>query len=93
MKVCWNITSRCNKNCKYCFKFNKKDLSLEENKKILENLVERKVTRIAWTGGEPYLYEDLKELLKLSKQHNILNDLHIQCFLLNFHHLKELHWY
>ena len=89
MKVCWNITSRCNKNCKYCFKFNKKDLSLEENKKILENLAEHKVTRIAWTGGEPYLYENLKELLKISKQHNILNFVNTNATLLNEENLKE----
>lgn len=89
MKVCWNITSRCNKNCKYCFKFTKKELSLEKNKKILKNLVERKVERIAWTGGEPYLYEDLKELLKLSKENNIINYVNTNATLLNKDNLKE----
>lgn len=89
MKVCWNITSRCNKNCKYCFKFNRKDLSLEENKKILQNLVNRKVKRIAWTGGEPYLYPDLKELLKLSKENNIINYVNTNGTLLNDDNLKE----
>lgn len=89
MKVCWNITSKCNKNCKYCFKFNKEDLSLEENKKILESLAKRKVKRIAWTGGEPYLYKDLKELLKLSKEKNIINHVNTNATLLNEENLKE----
>ncbi len=89
MKVCWNITSRCNKNCQYCFKFNKEDLSLEENKKILNSLIERDVERIAWSGGEPYLYKDLKELLKISKEHNILNYVNTNATLLNADNLKE----
>lgn len=89
MKVCWNITSKCNKNCKYCFKFNKEDLSLEDNKKILKSLIDRKVERIAWTGGEPFLYKDLKELLKLSKENNIINHVNTNASLLNEENLKE----
>lgn len=89
MKVCWNITSKCNKNCQYCFKFNKEDLSLEENKKILNSLVEKNVEKISWTGGEPYLYKDLRELLKLSKEKNIINHVNTNATLLNEDNLKE----
>ena len=35
MKVCWNITSKCNRNCKYCFKFNKDDLQHIKNTNIM----------------------------------------------------------
>lgn len=89
MKVCWNITSKCNKNCKYCFKFDKKELSLEENKKILDNLIKRNVTSIGWSGGEPFLYKDLKELLKISKENNIVNHVNTNATLLNENNLKE----
>lgn len=89
MKVCWNITSRCNKNCKYCFKFNQKELSLEENKKILENLTKRGITNIGWSGGEPFLYPDLKELLKLSKEKGFINHVNTNATLLNEDNLKE----
>lgn len=89
MKVCWNITSKCNKDCQYCFKFNKEDLTLEENKKILKSLIDRKVERIAWSGGEPFLYKDLKELLKISKDNNILNYVNTNTTLLNENNLKE----
>jgi len=89
MKVCWNITSKCNKNCKYCFKFDKEDLSLEDNKKILNTLINRKVKRITWTGGEPFLYKDLKELLKISKENNIINHVNTNATLLTENNLKE----
>lgn len=89
MKVCWNITSRCNKNCRYCFKFEEKELSLEENKKILKNLIDRKVERIAWSGGEPFLYDGLKELLKIAKENNVLNYVNTNATILNEDNLKE----
>ena len=89
MKVCWNITSTCNKNCKYCFKFNKEDLSLEDNKRILNNLIDRNVEKIVWSGGEPYLYKGLKELLKISKDHGIKNYVNTNATLLNNDNIKE----
>ena len=45
-KVCWNITSKCNRKCKYCFKFNREDLSLESNLLILDKLIYYKVDKI-----------------------------------------------
>jgi len=89
MKVCWNITSRCNKNCKYCFKFNQKELTLEENKKILDNLTKRDITSIGWSGGEPFLYKDIKELLKLSKEKGFINHVNTNASLLNENNLQE----
>lgn len=89
MKVCWNITSRCNKNCKYCFKFNQKELTLEENKQILNKLSEKNITRIGWSGGEPFLYDGFIELLKLSKEKGFINHVHTNATLLTKENLKE----
>ncbi len=73
MKVCWNITSKCNRKCKYCFKFDREDLSLEKNKKILEELHKMGVMKITWSGGEPFLYKNLQVLLKQAKELGISN--------------------
>ncbi len=83
MKACWNITSKCNRKCRYCFKFNEKDLSLDENEKILDKLISLGVNEISWSGGEPFLYDDFQKLLKLSKEKGLLNYVNTNATLLN----------
>lgn len=74
--VCWNITSRCNENCKFCYRIlTEKESNIEKNKKILEVLAKLSIDKISWTGGEALLYQNLIELLKISKSYGITNNL------------------
>lgn len=70
LKVNLHITDRCNYKCKYCFAhFNRqKDLSLEQWKKIIDNLkLSGMVSAINFAGGEPMLYKNFGELLNYAK--------------------------
>ena len=61
--VCWNITTKCNKRCVYCFReLFESDRTLEDNIKILHKLKEAGVNRITFSGGEPLSYEGIYEL-------------------------------
>lgn len=67
MKICWNITNRCNLCCQHCFRDKyRQELSLEENLVIL-NKISNFVDEISFSGGEVFLYKDFIELLKAAK--------------------------
>lgn len=63
--VCWDITSRCNENCKFCYhNARNKDLSLEDNRIIFKRSLDFGPEKISFMGGEPLLYNDLFKLIK-----------------------------
>jgi radical S-adenosyl methionine domain-containing protein 2 len=66
--VCWNITSRCNEQCDFCYRDDQTaDLSCEENKNVLENIIKIGVEKISLIGGEPLLYDGLFQLVEYGK--------------------------
>lgn len=62
--VCWRITSKCNRNCPFCFRPDRQNLSTKEIYKIIDNLVKYGVKGIGITGGEPLLRKDIVNILK-----------------------------
>jgi len=64
-----DITDRCNLRCKYCYFYNspadvKTDLPLEEWLRFFEELNRCAVTEVTLAGGEPFIREDLKDILE-----------------------------
>lgn len=66
------ITDRCNSRCGHCFNkdnLNRSiDLSLVEIENIAKNLPQ--IDNLLLSGGEPFLRDDLPELVELFKRHN-----------------------
>jgi len=68
------ITQRCNLHCKHCTWSNKitKDLPLTEWKGIIDDLYKQGVVAIAIEGGEPTLYNGIKEIVEYIKSKNLI---------------------
>jgi len=69
------VTSKCNAKCKMCFNWKNTDnaskieeLSLDEFKKIFENF--SSIQHITVSGGEPFLRNDLPEILEYVSKNN-----------------------
>ncbi len=62
-----DITDRCNLRCRYCYFFNSaadvKDLPKEEWLAFFEELNRCAVTEVCLAGGEPFIREDLRDIL------------------------------
>ena len=63
------LTARCNLRCRYCYFFNNpeveyRDLPTEEWLQFFDELGRNGVMRVCLAGGEPFIREDLRELLE-----------------------------
>lgn len=76
LSIYWVITERCTNKCLYCNYKNSvnskelksQELSLEEVKKVLDQLVEAGCKKIQFTGGELLIREDICGILKHAKK-------------------------
>ena len=72
-RIILSLTARCNSRCKTCniWKINYKDqLSLDELRKFAENPILKQVRFLVLTGGEPFLREDIDEIVNMFKKKN-----------------------
>lgn len=71
--VSWALTNKCPHSCPYCHISQKKnrELSTEESLLLLSQLKESGCKVISFTGGEPLLRPDLKDILARAKKLSI----------------------
>ena len=67
-KIDVNITNRCNLRCRYCYHFESAsdagiDLPAAEWLQFFDELNRCAVTEVTMAGGEPFIREDLKEII------------------------------
>ncbi|MCL2400109.1 MAG: radical SAM protein [Defluviitaleaceae bacterium] len=68
-----HVTSRCNLNCAGCYSEErnrnaKSDMTLKEMTHVLNNLAAAGVSRLTISGGEPFMRDDIIEIIKHAKQ-------------------------
>ena len=94
LSVCWQITTKCNLNCKYCISSSGLDgtygLSTEEAMKIINHLGKLGINRLDFTGGEPLIRKDLGKLIECSKVNNINTIVTTNTVLLNDENIEWL---
>lgn len=72
-KVYVEITNICNKNCSFCSKDNlpKKEMSIEEFKRVLDNIKPYTDYIYLHVKGEPLMHSKIKEIVNLCQKNNI----------------------
>ncbi len=94
LSVCWQITTKCNLNCKYCLSSSGNDgiygLDTDIAKKVINHLGELGINRLDFTGGEPLLRKDLGELIDCAKENNISTIVTTNTTLLNDQNINIL---
>lgn len=94
LSVCWQITTKCNLNCKYCLSDSCSNgiygLETETAKKVINDLGKLGINRLDFTGGEPLLRKDLNELLLCAKENNINTIVTTNVTLLNDKNIETL---
>lgn len=74
-EVFWEITSKCNLSCRYCYQTREAgdDLSCEDARKLVEKFGYLGVARIVFGGGEPLAYPGFFEVLDDAEKQGIFS--------------------
>lgn len=73
--VQFSVTSHCNSRCNYCYaKYYQrqiKELTTIQIKKIISKLVQNGTKRLSLVGGEPFVRNDIGEIINYAKSKNL----------------------
>lgn len=89
------VTAKCNLNCQFCYNKNSfirevPDLPKNDLFKIIDQIRELGIKKIRFTGGEPFLRNDIIELITYAAQQGIYITVNTNGILLNRYNLKLL---
>jgi len=75
-RIQWEVTSRCNLNCKQCYINSsafakKKELTTVQAKKVIDELKAMNVLWVEIQGGEPFMRQDILEIIKYAKEQSL----------------------
>ncbi|MBO7605706.1 MAG: radical SAM protein, partial [Elusimicrobiaceae bacterium] len=92
--VVWELTLRCNAHCQHCGssagKTRENELSLQENLRICDQLIELKCERINLMGGELFLNPNWKTIAEYLSKNGVLVSIITNGILLNQENLDFL---
>ncbi|MHB0999889.1 MAG: radical SAM protein [Armatimonadota bacterium] len=66
LKVQWEITYKCNLKCRHCHLWQTKDhneLTTEQARSLISDLKDLDIMSLSFSGGEPFLRQDIYELI------------------------------
>jgi len=101
VEVMFEVESRCNFNCHFCFNRNSfakhgrdiKSLSTAYVKKIIDNIASSEIEQIRFTGGEPMLRNNIVDLIKYAHNKGLRVWLNTNASLLNKKTVKKIENY
>lgn len=85
--ISWNITDRCNLKCSFCelgYEKNKvrNELNTDEAKSLISQASKSGSYGFCFTGGEPFIREDIFELIEYAKSKGLFVNLNTNGFFL-----------
>lgn len=87
------ITSVCNSRCKYCDMWKNKvgdETNADEWKKIIDELANLGVVTLTFSGGEPFIREDLFELASYAKSQGLITMVVTNLSLFKERHIEKI---
>lgn len=87
LKVQWDILYSCNSRCITCDRWQefegRSTITLEREKRFLEELADLGTFSVAFSGGEPFLRKDIFDLIKYAKEMRLTTSLNSNGLLIN----------
>ncbi|MDD3887516.1 MAG: radical SAM protein [Patescibacteria group bacterium] len=90
--IVWNVTSKCNLKCEFCFGPEQRvdDLNTNQARKMIDQFKMQGVEKIVFTGGEPLTRKDIIDLIQYAKKQGFYTILHTNGLLLTKEKLEML---